>query len=172
MLPCQFGCFGFWLWVFYTANSETDEIYKICSVIGTPNHKTWADGVKLAASMSFPFPQVCLLIRLATFQARGQLHHKHWSTFLSGLHICQFIVCSSCLVQSHQVSRANMNIQMSRILVDFLLLYCHVYCWHYNGLWDFQWITYGTVRNAKMPCNIGKKCKLIWCLGNLHAFVL
>jgi len=37
--------------------SETDEIYKICSVIGTPNHQTWADGMKLAASMNFRFPQ-------------------------------------------------------------------------------------------------------------------
>jgi protein kinase len=36
--------------------SETDEIYKICSVIGTPNHHTWADGMKLAASMNFRFP--------------------------------------------------------------------------------------------------------------------
>ncbi|CAK9863201.1 unnamed protein product [Sphagnum jensenii] len=45
------------LWVFYTANSETDEIYKICSVIGTPNHEIWADGMKLAASMNFWFLQ-------------------------------------------------------------------------------------------------------------------
>ncbi|CAM6042468.1 unnamed protein product [Sphagnum compactum] len=38
--------------------SETDEIYKICSVIGTPNHEAWADGMNLAASMDFQFPQV------------------------------------------------------------------------------------------------------------------
>ncbi len=54
---------------YYTASSETDEIYKICSVIGTPNHKTWAVGMKLAAYMNFRFLQVCLLMRLATFQA-------------------------------------------------------------------------------------------------------
>jgi hypothetical protein len=51
--------FCFLTWVFCTVNSETDEIYKICSVIGTPNHQTWADGMKLAASMNFRFPQVC-----------------------------------------------------------------------------------------------------------------
>ncbi|KAH9572379.1 hypothetical protein CY35_02G146200 [Sphagnum magellanicum] len=37
--------------------SETDGIYKIWSVIGTPNQETWADGMKLAASMNFRFLQ-------------------------------------------------------------------------------------------------------------------
>ncbi|KAG6546398.1 hypothetical protein Mapa_012138 [Marchantia paleacea] len=37
--------------------SEADELYKICTVIGPPNHHTWSDGMKLAASMNFHFPQ-------------------------------------------------------------------------------------------------------------------
>eukprot|EP00249_Psilotum_nudum_P020200 c27601_g1_i1 orf=876-2255(+) len=37
--------------------SEADELYKICSVIGTPNHRTWPEGLKLASSMNFCFPQ-------------------------------------------------------------------------------------------------------------------
>ncbi|GBG70112.1 hypothetical protein CBR_g5743 [Chara braunii] len=37
--------------------SEADEIYKICSVLGTPSVETWPAGMKLAASMNFRFPQ-------------------------------------------------------------------------------------------------------------------
>lgn len=39
-------------------NSEADEIYRICSVIGSPSHQSWSDGMKLAASLNFQFPQV------------------------------------------------------------------------------------------------------------------
>lgn len=38
--------------------SEADEIYKICSILGTPNQRTWAEGLQLAASIRFQFPQV------------------------------------------------------------------------------------------------------------------
>lgn len=37
--------------------SEIDEIFKICSVIGSPTHQTWPEGMKLAESMSFRFPE-------------------------------------------------------------------------------------------------------------------
>ncbi|CAM6102051.1 unnamed protein product [Calypogeia fissa] len=37
--------------------SEADELFKICAVIGTPNVTNWSDGLKLAASMNFRFPQ-------------------------------------------------------------------------------------------------------------------
>eukprot|EP00997_Jenningsia_sp_PLL12_P006440 NODE_2985_length_833_cov_123.219388_g2423_i1.p1 GENE.NODE_2985_length_833_cov_123.219388_g2423_i1~~NODE_2985_length_833_cov_123.219388_g2423_i1.p1 ORF type:complete len:209 (+),score=46.64 NODE_2985_length_833_cov_123.219388_g2423_i1:127-753(+) len=37
--------------------SESDEIFKICSVLGTPTQETWADGLKLARAMNFKFPQ-------------------------------------------------------------------------------------------------------------------
>jgi serine/threonine protein kinase len=36
---------------------QADEIYKICSVIGTPTLQNWPEGVKLAAAMNFRFPQ-------------------------------------------------------------------------------------------------------------------
>lgn len=42
----------------FPGTSETDEIFKICSVLGTPNANTWPEGMKLAASMNFKFPQV------------------------------------------------------------------------------------------------------------------
>lgn len=42
----------------YPGGSETDEIFKICSVLGPPTHNTWPEGMKLAASMNFKFPQI------------------------------------------------------------------------------------------------------------------
>jgi len=41
----------------FPGSSESDEIYKICSVIGTPTAQTWPEGLKLAAAMNFRFPQ-------------------------------------------------------------------------------------------------------------------
>lgn len=42
----------------FPGSSETDEIFKICAVLGTPTHATWPEGMKLAAAMNFKFPQV------------------------------------------------------------------------------------------------------------------
>jgi serine/threonine protein kinase len=41
----------------FPGSSETDTINKICSVLGTPTKETYSDGLKLAASMRFKFPQ-------------------------------------------------------------------------------------------------------------------
>uniref|UniRef100_A0A0E0A480 Protein kinase domain-containing protein n=1 Tax=Oryza glumipatula TaxID=40148 RepID=A0A0E0A480_9ORYZ len=41
----------------FPGSNEADEIYKICSVLGTPNQRTWAEGLQLAASIRFQFPQ-------------------------------------------------------------------------------------------------------------------
>lgn len=40
------------------AYSEADEIYKICSVIGSPTEDSWADGLHLASDINYQFPQV------------------------------------------------------------------------------------------------------------------
>ncbi|XVF52118.1 hypothetical protein PTKIN_Ptkin04bG0239100 [Pterospermum kingtungense] len=37
--------------------SEADEIYKICSVIGTPTKDLWPDGLNLARAINYQFPQ-------------------------------------------------------------------------------------------------------------------
>ncbi|KAL5550831.1 hypothetical protein UlMin_001007 [Ulmus minor] len=37
--------------------SEADEIYKICSVIGSPSKDSWADGFRLASDINYQFPQ-------------------------------------------------------------------------------------------------------------------
>jgi serine/threonine protein kinase len=41
----------------FPGSSETDTINKICSVLGTPTKEIYPDGIKLAASMRFKFPQ-------------------------------------------------------------------------------------------------------------------
>ena len=41
----------------FPGNSEIDEIFKICSVLGTPDAREWPEGFKLAAGMNFKFPQ-------------------------------------------------------------------------------------------------------------------
>ncbi|CAJ1348812.1 unnamed protein product, partial [Effrenium voratum] len=37
--------------------SESDQLYKICSVLGTPTTVSWPEGFKLAAQMGYKFPQ-------------------------------------------------------------------------------------------------------------------
>ena len=41
----------------FPGSSEADQIYKICSVMGSPTMRTWPDGIKLASAMNFRFPQ-------------------------------------------------------------------------------------------------------------------
>jgi len=41
----------------FPGSSEADEIYKICSVLGSPTMRTWPEGIRLAAQMNFRFPQ-------------------------------------------------------------------------------------------------------------------
>ncbi|XP_046742554.1 serine/threonine-protein kinase ICK isoform X1 [Diprion similis] len=53
------GCIMAELYTFrplFPGNSEIDEIFKICSVIGTPNKDDWPEGYQLAAAMNFKFP--------------------------------------------------------------------------------------------------------------------
>lgn len=42
----------------FPGSSEADEIYKICSVIGTPTKRNWAQGLELASAINYQFPQV------------------------------------------------------------------------------------------------------------------
>ncbi|KAJ8754322.1 hypothetical protein K2173_002773 [Erythroxylum novogranatense] len=41
----------------FPGSSESDEIYKICSVIGSPTEDSWADGLDLARAINYQFPQ-------------------------------------------------------------------------------------------------------------------
>lgn len=40
----------------FPGTSEADQIYKICSVLGTPTATTWPEGLKLAKQMGFRYP--------------------------------------------------------------------------------------------------------------------
>ncbi|KAH0644357.1 hypothetical protein KY284_032241 [Solanum tuberosum] len=42
----------------FPGSSEADEIYKICSVIGTPSKSEWAHGHELAGAINYQFPQI------------------------------------------------------------------------------------------------------------------
>jgi protein kinase len=42
--------------VLFQGTSETDQIYKIFGVLGTPTQRTWADGIRLANRMGIRFP--------------------------------------------------------------------------------------------------------------------
>ena len=41
----------------FNGASEMDQIYKVCSILGTPSNNTWGEGYRLAAQMGFNFPQ-------------------------------------------------------------------------------------------------------------------
>jgi len=41
----------------FPGSSEPDQLYKICSVMGSPNLQTWPEGLKLASTMRFNFPR-------------------------------------------------------------------------------------------------------------------
>ncbi|KAJ9590218.1 hypothetical protein L9F63_016668, partial [Diploptera punctata] len=54
------GCIMAELYTFrplFPGNSEIDEIFKICSVLGTPDKRDWPEGYQLANAMNFKFPQ-------------------------------------------------------------------------------------------------------------------
>nr|GEV80854.1 cyclin-dependent kinase F-4-like isoform X1 [Tanacetum cinerariifolium] len=42
----------------FPGSSEADEIYKICSVIGSPTEFTWREGVERASKIRYQFPEV------------------------------------------------------------------------------------------------------------------
>lgn len=49
----------------FNGSSEMDQLYKICSVLGTPTQKTWPEGFQLAAKTGLSFPQ-CNPVPLST----------------------------------------------------------------------------------------------------------
>jgi protein kinase len=41
----------------FPGNSEVDQMYKICAVLGSPTQAEWPEGFKLASKMNFTFPK-------------------------------------------------------------------------------------------------------------------
>ena len=69
LLVCFSGCIMAELYTFrplFPGNSEIDEIFKICSVLGTPDRTDWPDAYKLAANMNFKYsrqrPVICVRV--------------------------------------------------------------------------------------------------------------
>ncbi|GAB6027811.1 hypothetical protein CHUAL_002041 [Chamberlinius hualienensis] len=53
------GCITAELYTFralFPGSSEIDEIFKVCSILGTPSKTDWLEGHQLAAAMNFKFP--------------------------------------------------------------------------------------------------------------------
>ncbi|XP_060535173.1 serine/threonine-protein kinase MAK-like [Cylas formicarius] len=40
----------------FPGTTETDQLYKVCAVLGTPDKKTWPEGYRLAGAVGFKFP--------------------------------------------------------------------------------------------------------------------
>jgi protein kinase len=58
----QYACGGiiaelYMLRPLFPGSSEADQIYKICSIMGSPTMRTWPEGIRLASQMNFRFPQ-------------------------------------------------------------------------------------------------------------------
>uniref|UniRef100_A0A182ILF4 non-specific serine/threonine protein kinase n=1 Tax=Anopheles atroparvus TaxID=41427 RepID=A0A182ILF4_ANOAO len=67
------GCIMAELYTFrplFPGSSEVDQLFKICSVLGTPDKTDWAEGHKLAATIQFRFPE-CPKIPLGTLVTRA-----------------------------------------------------------------------------------------------------
>ncbi|XP_058057449.1 uncharacterized protein LOC131208656 [Anopheles bellator] len=67
------GCIVAELYTFrplFPGSSEVDQLFKICSILGTPDKTDWAEGHKLAATIQFRFPE-CPKIALATLVTRA-----------------------------------------------------------------------------------------------------
>ncbi|XP_061356868.1 cyclin-dependent kinase F-4-like [Gastrolobium bilobum] len=55
----------------FPGTSEADEIYKICSVIGSPTTESWADGLELARDINYQFPQLASVHLSALIPSRS-----------------------------------------------------------------------------------------------------
>lgn len=63
----------------FVLNSETDQLYKICTVLGTPDCRVWPEGMNLPRSSSFKF-----------FQVKLSSIWSHWIKCFQGLGLIVF----------------------------------------------------------------------------------
>ncbi|XP_037960694.1 mitogen-activated protein kinase 16 [Teleopsis dalmanni] len=66
------GCIMAELYTFrplFPGSSEVDQLFKICSVLGTPQKNDWPEGYRLAAIIQFRYPD-CVKVPLNTFITR------------------------------------------------------------------------------------------------------
>ncbi|XP_017465172.1 PREDICTED: probable serine/threonine-protein kinase fhkE [Rhagoletis zephyria] len=66
------GCIMAELYTFrplFPGSSEVDQLFKICSVLGTPDKSEWPEGYRLAATIHFRYPE-CIKVPLNTIVTR------------------------------------------------------------------------------------------------------
>ncbi|XP_054084327.1 probable serine/threonine-protein kinase fhkE isoform X2 [Zeugodacus cucurbitae] len=66
------GCIMAELYTFrplFPGSSEVDQLFKICSVLGTPEKSEWPEGYRLAATIHFRYPE-CIKVPLNTIVTR------------------------------------------------------------------------------------------------------
>ncbi|XP_075151601.1 uncharacterized protein LOC142225670 isoform X2 [Haematobia irritans] len=66
------GCIMAELYTFrplFPGSSEVDQLYKICSVLGTPDKNDWPDGYRLASAIHFRYPD-CVRVPLNSIVTR------------------------------------------------------------------------------------------------------
>ncbi|XP_004521607.1 serine/threonine-protein kinase dyf-5 isoform X2 [Ceratitis capitata] len=66
------GCIMAELYTFrplFPGSSEVDQLFKICSVLGTPEKSEWPEGYRLAATIHFRYPE-CVKVPLNTIVTR------------------------------------------------------------------------------------------------------
>ncbi|ALC38464.1 CG42366 [Drosophila busckii] len=66
------GCIMAELYTFrplFPGSSEVDQLFKICSVLGTPNKNDWPDGYRLASTIHFRYPD-CVKVPLSSVVSR------------------------------------------------------------------------------------------------------
>ncbi|KAH8249439.1 hypothetical protein KR032_009584 [Drosophila birchii] len=66
------GCIMAELYTFrplFPGSSEVDQLFKICSVLGTPEKNDWPDGYRLAAMIHFRYPD-CIKVPLSSVVSR------------------------------------------------------------------------------------------------------
>lgn len=67
------GCIMAELYTFrplFPGSSEVDQLFKVCSVLGTPDRDTWPEGHRLAAVIQFHFPE-CPKVELTAIVTRA-----------------------------------------------------------------------------------------------------
>lgn len=73
------GCIASELYTFrplFPGSSEVDQLFKICSIMGTPDKNDWPEGHRLATAIQFRFPE-CQKIPLSSIITRASQQGLH-----------------------------------------------------------------------------------------------
>nr|CAD7257385.1 unnamed protein product [Timema shepardi] len=120
------GCIMAELYTFrplFPGNSEIDEIFKISSVLGTPDKRDWVEGYQLAGAMNFKYPYFQVGQKLnGTVQQQGMTSRSKSNATLSqsfvynpGLSLSQS-QRNSGLVYSIKVPNKNDNVTQQQVM--------------------------------------------------------